>query len=197
MKVAVGSKNPIKIKAVKNVFKRVFGNVKVVGVEVNSGVSHTPFGFEETMKGAINRAKKALKKAKADFGVGLEGGWEKTKFGAFLVGTVAIIDKEGKIGLSRESSILLPKKIVFELEKGRELGEIMDEIQGIKNTKQKWGAIGFFTKGLTNRQKAFERDILYALSRFLRKEIYETADRRNSKNKGWGAENLDLNSGWN
>jgi len=49
----------------------------------------------------------------------------------------------------------------------------MDQIQKIKNTKQKWGVVGFLLKGYTNRQKSFEQTVLYALSRFLRPEIYE------------------------
>lgn len=174
MKIAVGSQNPIKIKATENVFKRVFGkNVKVRGIRVDSGVFHTPYSFEETAQGAINRAKRALKKTKADFGVGLEGGYEKTKFGVFMVGVVAIIDKEGKLGISGNNGINLPKKIVKELEQGKELGDIMDELQNKKNTKQKWGAVGFFTKGYSNRQEAFEQNVLYSLTRFLRKELYE------------------------
>ncbi|MBU5678275.1 MAG: inosine/xanthosine triphosphatase [Candidatus Aenigmatarchaeota archaeon] len=173
MKVAVGSKNPIKIKAVENVFKKVFKDVEIVSCEVNSEVSHTPASLKEVTKGAINRAKNALKIANADIGVGLEGGWEKTEFGDFLCGAVAIIDKKGRVGISREQSILLPEKIVKELEKGKELGKIMDEIQRIENTKQKWGAVGFFTKNLINRQKAFEKSILFALARFLREEFYE------------------------
>ena len=174
MKITVGSQNPIKIKATENVFKRVFGeNVKVQGIKVNSGVFHTPYSFEETAQGAINRAKRALEKIPADFGVGLEGGYEKTKFGVFMLGVVAIIDKEGKIGISGSSGINLPQKILKKLEQGKELGDIMDDLQNEKNTKQKWGAVGFFTKGHSNRQEGFEQNVLYALARFLRKELYE------------------------
>lgn len=156
IKVAVGSKNPVKIKAVENIFKKVFGNINVQGTEVNSGVSYTPSSWEEIAQGAINRAKIALKNTDADFGVGLEGGYEQTKFGAFIRGAVAIIDKEGRLGISGGKGILLPQKIVDRLRQREELGDIMDELQGEKNTKQKWGAVGFFTKGYSNRQESFE-----------------------------------------
>ena len=173
IKVAVGSKNPVKIKAVENIFKKVFGDIEVEGIEVDSGVSHTPSSWEEIAQGAINRAKIALQKISADFGVGLEGGYEKTKFGVFMTGAVAIIDKDGKLGISKGRGILLPKKVVEKLEQGQELGDIMDELQGVENTKQKWGAVGFFTKNYSNRQESFEFAVLYALARFLRKELYE------------------------
>lgn len=173
MKIVVGSQNPVKIKATESVFKRVFGDVEILSVKVVSGVFHTPSSWEETAQGAINRAKIALKITNADFGVGLEGGYEKTKFGGLIRGAVAIINKEGKLGISGSNGILLPKKIMERLEQGEELGDIMDELQGVKNTKQKWGAVGFFTKGYSNRRESFEHDILYALARFLKREIYE------------------------
>ena len=173
IKVAVGSKNNVKIKAVEKTFKKVFGDIEIQAIEVDSGVSHTPSSWDEIAQGAINRAKTVLQKISADFGVGLEGGYEKTKLGVFLTGAVAIIDKNGKVGISRGIGILLPKKVVEKLEQGKELGDIMDELQGIKNTKQKWGAVGFFTKNYSNRQESFEFGVLYALARFLRKELYE------------------------
>ena len=180
MKIIVGSQNPIKIKATENVFKKVFGeDIEIKGIKVDSEVFHTPSSFEETTQGAINRAKRALEKIPADFGVGLEGGFEKTKFGVFILGVVAIIDKEGRVGISRGNGILLPKKIVKELEQGEELGEIMDKLQDEKNTKQKGGAVGFFTKGYSNRQEALEQNVLYSLTRFLRKELYEEWEKKN------------------
>jgi inosine/xanthosine triphosphatase len=173
MKVAVGSANPVKIKAVENVFRKVFGDVKIQSAGADSGVSHTPSSWEEIAQGAINRAKSALKSVNADFGVGLEGGYEKTRFGTLIRGAVAIIDKENRLGISGGKGILLPPRIVERLEQEEELGNIMDEFQGEKNTKQKWGAVGFFTRHHSNRQESFEQDVLYALARFLRKELYE------------------------
>jgi len=173
IKVVVGSKNIVKIKAVENVFKKVFGDVEIQSIKTDPGVSPMPSSWEEIAKGAINRAKNALKKIPADFGVGLEGGYEETKFGVFLSGAVAIIDKNGKLGISKGGGVILPKRIVKKLKQGKELGEVMDEIQGIKNSKQKGGAIGFFTKNYSTRQKSFETIVLYALARFLRREIYE------------------------
>lgn len=172
IKVAVGSKNQVKVRAVENTFKKVFGRVKVQSLAVDSGVSHTPASWEETVQGAINRARETLQKTKADFSIGLEGGYEKTKFGTFMRGAVAILDQAGILGISGSKSILLPQRITEKLNQGQELGKIMDQLQGVKNTKQKWGAMGFFTKGHSNRQEAFEQDVLCALARFLRKELY-------------------------
>jgi inosine/xanthosine triphosphatase len=173
MKIAVGSQNPVKIEAVKRAFKKAFGQCEVRGISVSSDISDMPMNFEEAIKGAKNRAKKAIEKLKADFGVGLEGGFEKTKMGTFLSGIVAIVDKKGRWGLGKGQGILMPEKIIKEVKQGKELGEVMDEIRGLKNTKQHDGAVGFFTKNLISRTQSFETATIYALARFLREEIFK------------------------
>lgn len=174
IKIAVGSQNPIKIEAVKSAFGKVFGECEIVEVSVSSGVSDMPLSFEEMVEGAKNRAKKAREKLSADFGVGLEGGFEDEIIGTFLTGFVAIVDKNGIWGYGQGSGLLIPKKIVDKVRKeGKELGDVIDEIRGLKNTKQHEGCIGFFTNNLIPRKKAFERTVIYALSRFSKKEMFE------------------------
>ncbi len=175
IKVAVGSQNPIKIKATKSAFKKVFGsNYQVVGVSVFSGVSKMPLSFEKMVEGAKNRAQRAREELNADFGIGLEGGFENKKVGTFLSGFVAIVDKNNVWGYGQGGSLLIPEKIVKRIKKERkELGDIMDEVRGLKNTKQQEGCVGFFTNNLISRKKAFERTIIYALSRFSKKEMFE------------------------
>ncbi|KKS04790.1 MAG: putative non-canonical purine NTP phosphatase [Candidatus Curtissbacteria bacterium GW2011_GWA2_41_24] len=85
MKIAVGSTNPVKIEAAKRAFGKVWPKKKleIVGIEVPSGVSQQPMTDKEAVKGARNRAKVAIKSARADFGVGLEGGLQKFWYGAW------------------------------------------------------------------------------------------------------------------
>lgn len=173
MKIAVGSQNPVKIEAVKKAFSKAFGECEVVGVFVSSGVSDMPMSFEEAVKGAKSRAESAIEKLKADFGVGLEGCFEETKVGTFLSGIVAIVDKKGRWGLGKGQGILMPEKIVKEVKQGKELGEVMDEIRSLKNTKQRDGAVGFFTKSLISRTQSFETATICALARFFREKMFE------------------------
>ncbi len=56
MKVVVGSKNKTKVGAVEKVWK----DATITSLSVPSGVAAQPFSDEETMQGAINRAKRAL-----------------------------------------------------------------------------------------------------------------------------------------
>ena len=160
LKVAVGSKNPVKIKAVENAFKKVFGlggRIEIIRVSVFSDVSDMPLSFEDIVKGAENRASQAMEKTEADFGVGLEGGFEDKKIGTFLSDVVVIINKQGIRGYAWDRGLLMPEKIVKKMkEEGKELGDVMDEIRGLKNTKQREGCVGFMTDNLIPREKAFE-----------------------------------------
>jgi non-canonical (house-cleaning) NTP pyrophosphatase len=53
--VAIGSENPVKIRAAKNVFEKVFRKeIEVKSVKVDPKVSHTPSSLEESAQGAIN-----------------------------------------------------------------------------------------------------------------------------------------------
>ncbi len=167
MKISVGSKNPVKIKAVENVAKKIWSDVEVFGVSVDSGVSDQPKSREEAIYGATNRAKMALEREDSDIGIGPEGSIEESEFGMFLSGWVVAINKEGEIGIGGGGNLLLPEKVALELRKGKELGQVMDELLSESNTKQKQGAVGTFTNNLISRTESFERSIIFALARFI------------------------------
>ncbi|MEK5323581.1 DUF84 family protein [Aeribacillus sp. FSL M8-0254] len=96
MNVAIGSKNPAKINAVKETFSLLEEkNMEFISVDVPSGVSTQPFSDEETLQGALNRAKNVFEKVKPDLSVGLEGGVDVTSRGLFLCNWGALIDKDG------------------------------------------------------------------------------------------------------
>ena len=57
--IAVGSTNPVKIGAVRGVTERIVPGVRVEGIAVDSGVSDQPWGDEETIRGAVARARAA------------------------------------------------------------------------------------------------------------------------------------------
>ncbi len=172
MKIAIGSTNPVKFEAVKDGLKEAFSGADFVAIEVMSGVSDQPIGDEETKKGAINRAKEALKATHADLGVGLEGGIEETEHG--MMGTVwcAIVDGKGKVSLGGGLHAHVPESVAQKIRKGMELGKAMDELTGKQNTKHKEGAIGILTKGLIDRKKAYESLVRLASTKFVSPELY-------------------------
>lgn len=176
MKILIGSQNPVKIKAAQEAFSKYFDDVEVIARDVDSKVSDQPVG-DQTFEGAENRVLELEKISKADklevdFFVGIEGGITRIYSKWFAFGAVCIIDKEEKKGFGISSHFELPKQVVEELLEGKELGQVMDEITGEENNKQKRGAVGFFTRGEVNRKMAYTQGLILALVPFLNKELY-------------------------
>ena len=111
LNVIVGSKNPTKIKAVSEAFKRVFkkNNVVVSGVSVPSGVSDQPMGSSETKTGAENRLKN-LKTHLADFYVGIEGGCGYEDKTLYAFAWVVVENKKGRQGREKHLCFNFRKK---------------------------------------------------------------------------------------
>ena len=172
MKISVGSKNPVKIKAVENAVKKIWPKAEIFPIEAISGVKEQPTSKKEAIQGATNRAKFSLEKTNADIGIGLEGCIYDSEFGMFLSGWVVAINKEGEKGIGGGGELLLPEKIALEIRKGRELGPIMDELLNDYNTKQKQGAVGYFTNNLIPRTDSLERSVIFAFTRFIRPKDY-------------------------
>jgi inosine/xanthosine triphosphatase len=175
MNIAVGSKNPVKIEAVKEAFQAAFPIeiIEVAGYEVKSGVSSQPMSDEESIQGATNRANQALNAGKADFGVGLEGGIQKIGDRWFDCGWVVIADKAGKLGIASSARIETPVKMMNIIHQGKELGDVVDILSGQTNTKQAGGHFGFMTNGIVSRKEGYKQGAIMALSRFLHSELWE------------------------
>ncbi len=173
MIVAVGSTNPTKIIPVEEVFSHYFKKVKVVGVPVSSGVSEQPLHHDEMYDGAVTRAKKALKKVKgALYGVGIEGGLHKYNFGWLEQTTIVIVNKNGEMGIGSSGGVVLPSKLIKEIEKGKNLEEVMDGLFGTEKIGEGVGMFGLFTKGLVTRSSGVKHGVAFALSRFIHKNLY-------------------------
>ena len=175
MKIAIGSKNEAKNNGVKNVFERIWNDNVYVSIGTNSGVSDQPLSSEEAIDGAINRAKEALSKNEGfDFGVGLEGTVDSNKHGMFLLGWVAIVDKNGKIGIGSSGAVVLPDWMKAKIEDGMELGPLVQEMMNDEDNKIRHtlGASGLLTDGMYGRIKEFEDAVVCALAKFVGFKYY-------------------------
>ena len=113
MIINIGSKNLIKVEAVQEILKN-YSHLKmaeIIATESESGVNNQPKSLEETIKGAMNRAKNSFNNCTYSFGI--ESGLmtvPHTKTGYMDVCVCAIFDgKEYYLGLS--SAWEPPKKI--------------------------------------------------------------------------------------
>ena len=175
MKAVVGSKNPVKIAATKEVLRRIYGDdVDVEPLDVESGVSHQPWGNEETLRGALHRARAAQRASGATLGVGLEGGLLEVDGYVFTSAWCAVARDDGIVGVAGGANVLLPPAVAADVRAGAELGLAMDALTGLHNTKHGDGAIGILTGGQLSRQAAYEHLLILALARLLTPTYYES-----------------------
>ncbi|MBC7255034.1 MAG: DUF84 family protein [Chloroflexi bacterium] len=172
MRVAVGSTNPVKVRAVRRAVLRAWPEAEIVAMEVPSGVSEMPLSAEEGKRGALQRAAAARGAADADLGIGLEGAVEERPEGLYLTGWVAAMDRTGYAILVQTAAMPLPIPIAEEIRSGAELGPVMDRYSGQNNSKQHLGAVGFLTRGLVPRSLGFYVGVGLALAPWLRPELY-------------------------
>lgn len=171
----MGSKNPVKVDAVRQGFEKMFPdeNFEVSGFEVASSVSDQPMGDEETFLGAKNRATKARELfPDADFWVGLEGGnIAHTAFEMEAMAWMVVLDKI-KMGKARTAGFYLPQKTIALINQGYELGHADEIVFGTKNSKQKMGSTGLLTDNALTRTEFYVQAIILALIPFLKTDLY-------------------------
>ena len=173
MKVRVGSCNPVKITATENVLNNIFDEVDVEGVFVHSRIPDQPIGLNQTIEGAINRAKAAYASG-CDLGVGIESGLLETPHtitGYIDLQWCAIFDGE-KITLGVSAGFEYPSMVVQEVLKGREVGDVMDQITGVEDLGEKMGAVSYLSKGLLDRTRNTEQCVLMAMIPRMNEKVY-------------------------
>ena len=173
MNVAVGSKNPVKVNATRNVLEKIYGKINVIGVAVDSGVPHQPFGKDETIQGAVNRAKNAYSDD-FDLSIGIESGLMEIKnsiTGYIDLQWCAVFDGN-KITLGVSSGFEYPPMVIEEVLKGVEVGDVMDKVTGVNKLGQKAGAVSFLSKGMLDRTENTEQCVLTAMIPRMNEKIY-------------------------
>ena len=170
MKVNVGTNNYLKLEAVRAVFAAAFpkAKIEVNAIDVPSGVPSQPFG-EQVAAGAMNRARSSL--LNVDYGVGIEAGI--VSFPGceerFSVQFCAIVDQNGEMTVGHGPGYTLPSGVLAALEAGSDLNREMSRISGIDEIREKIGAVGYLSNGLTDRLTITRDAVLMALLPRLRK----------------------------
>lgn len=154
--INVGSKNILKIEAIKEFYSKFFNNVCINGFENESKVSAWPVN-NEIINGAINRAEISIRKA--DFGIGIEAGIYSNNITKkySCLHYCAIIDKFGKITVGHSSGFEMPDEIISRIKNGESFDDVLSSIfVGEK------GMIFKFSKGLIERKDLIKQAIQMA-----------------------------------
>jgi inosine/xanthosine triphosphatase len=209
--VAVGSKRGPKVNAVtealasiRNTLAREF-DFEIVGIEVPSGVRHTPLSREDLMAGARHRAEALVQMALAEnnpwkYFVGLEGGIdvipgpyampnldalpdvdtssEAVKRWVFLENWAYVTDGTPLGAFGQSGAVLLPDSLAKTVvDDGVELSEAIDALTGRHNIRDREGAWGILTRGLISRQEAFRLAVINAFAPFFNRDVYSMISR--------------------
>jgi inosine/xanthosine triphosphatase len=169
MNINIGSKNAAKVEAVKEILQEYphLAGAHIEAVETQSGVADQPKSLDETMQGAMNRAKGAWKNC--DYAIGLESGLmhvPMSKTGYMDVCVCAIYDgKEFYFGLS--SAWEFPDKKILDLmlNGGFDMSQAINKagLTSDPNIGSQQGAIGILTKGRLIRKEYTKQALRTAL----------------------------------
>jgi inosine/xanthosine triphosphatase len=186
--VAVGSTRRPKLNAVWEALT-VFGptlepnaQFDVVGLEVPSGVRHTPLSRVDLMAGARQRAEALVdiareRKEPWKFFVGLEGGLDVVKEAGnrwvFLENWAYVLDTERRGAYGQSGGVLLPQALAKRVvDEGAELAEAVDAFAGSQGIRDSQGAWGVLTRNLITRQDAFRTAVISAFAPFFNAAMY-------------------------
>ncbi len=182
MRISIASKNPVKVAAVREVIGDYdfLKGAEVASVEVESGVSEQPKSLEETVQGAMNRARNAFRGF--SYSIGLESGLMKvpqTKTGSMDFCACAIYDgREYHLGLSCAFEFPpVVTRMIHEL--GIDANEAFYRSGLTKDRKigSSQGGIGLLTKGRLTRKEYTKQAVRMALVYLENPGLYEAAAR--------------------
>eukprot|EP00037_Helgoeca_nana_P038058 m.18824 g.18824 ORF g.18824 m.18824 type:complete len:210 (+) comp9758_c0_seq1:23-652(+) len=173
--VVVGSKNPVKIAAVKGAFTAVWPSISWTfqGLDVASGVPDQPMGDAETLEGARNRAARCRElRPDAAFTVGCEGGCEVVGDEMTCLAWMSVHSAKGVEGKASAARFFLPKSMSSLVASGIELGFATDKVFKKHNSKQAGGCIGSLTNCMITRESYYHQPLIMALLPFINHDMY-------------------------
>lgn len=179
VRVGVGSESRVKLEATRRGFANYF-SVDVAGVKVDSGVGAQPLG-DETFTGAAARAARALRAGGFDFGVGIEGGIGVQHGVSMGFGVACVVNSAGYASFATSGWFPLPVEALELVGNGLELGDAMDKLAGVADSKNGPGAVGLLTGNVVDRTTLYEDAVVFALIPHINQKL------------GWRLEQLDLN----
>lgn len=170
MRVIVGSLNPTKIEGTRQALSQYFEDLHVDGKKVESGSPDQPFDGD-TISGAFNRAVNAY--SNCDFGVGIEAGLFYFEGIDYVDFQVAVIYDGKNVTYGFGPGFAFPPEVVKGALKGTEVGDSMEQITGINDIGEKYGAIHYLTRGKVSRGELTRLAVTMALIPRLNPEHYD------------------------
>jgi inosine/xanthosine triphosphatase len=207
--VAVGSTRRPKLNAVTEAIQSLAAvlaasesgaEIEIVGVEVESGVGHTPSSRQESMRGARHRAESLVQLARQRnqpwrYFVGLEGGLDVIHEHSAVSGVVndlkiasathsrrvfleswAYVTDGSRGHFGRSGGVEIPAALAHEvLDLDIELSVAIDRFAGAVGIRDAQGAWGVLSSNRITRQEAFRVAVVAAFAPFYNAKMYRAA----------------------
>jgi non-canonical (house-cleaning) NTP pyrophosphatase len=172
LKLAVGTVSEQKLGYLREVLYELCIEAEIFPHQAASGVSDQPLTSQETLAGAVNRAAAALNAVpEADFGIGLEVGYDSGSDGRYGIFCWAVVlDQAGQQAQARSHSFLLPQFHQSVLEGGEYLGERVREYFAVATDP----VTQYVAEAVRGRKLFITESLRYALIYALHREFYKS-----------------------
>ncbi len=169
LNIIVGSTNKAKVEAVREILQDYphLVHAEVHGVGTTSGVSDQPKSLDETIAGAMNRARSVYQEA--HYAIGIESGLMEvphSKSGFMDICVAMIYDGEQfHLGISSAWEFPDPKVTALMIEEGLDMSQAINRVGLTTNPNigMEEGAIGILTKGRVDRKEYTKQALRMAL----------------------------------
>ena len=164
LSVALGSENQQKLEATQAALMTRLPQCDIITVSVDSDVSEQPLTFQETVRGARNRAQRARQQTDASLGIGIEGGvTECTAIDESLLIMWITVDDGLTLYEAAGPALPLPPLLAEGIAEANELGDVIKEIS---DTAANQGAAGVVTNRWVTRTEALTIGIKSAIGQW-------------------------------
>lgn len=167
--VNVGSENPVKIAAARDVLQKFHPQLTVNAVAVHSTVGEQPWGAEAE-RGAEARALECI--GNGDMGIGIEAGVLEKADGLYDVQHCFIVDGTGWTTRGQGMGFRYPPAVADLVRKGMSVGDACAQLFEEGDQGSGKGAIGILTNGVLDRKTLTEQAVLAAMVPRIRKDLY-------------------------
>ncbi|WP_069807499.1 inosine/xanthosine triphosphatase [Vulcanisaeta thermophila] len=155
LRIAVGSRNPNKVRGVKRALSLLGLRALVIPVEPPEDTPREPLGINEIAKGALRRAQHAINAVPDSvFGIGIEAGVLTIEsMNTHLDVTMAVVlDQYGIITVGLSPGFMIPSKFMEEIRRGVELNEVVERYYGVRDVGRRWGFVSMVSRGFVDRE---------------------------------------------
>jgi inosine/xanthosine triphosphatase len=181
MKIAIASTRAPKVNGVQRAFRKAaallpvaFEDVVFSMHSIESGVADTPKSIGELTDGARIRAVTLYEMldGHVDIAVGVEGGLYSSGETVFLQSWTCVYDGIHH-AFGSSGSIEIPASLAHAvMEKGADLGNVIDGFAEQHDVRSNQGTWGVLTNDLVTREDSFELATMIALMPFLNRAMY-------------------------